>query len=333
MIYPILIGLGVVVYMIANEASGDVFSKIHFTWGSLWWLFVALLFMVGRDLGYIIRIKVLSDGKLSWMQAFRIIMLWEFTSAVTPSAIGGTSFAIIYVHKEGLAVGKSSAIVLLTSFFDELYFIIMFPLLLFVVGGDALFNISSGMQSSIITFALVGYSLKLAYLIFVSYGLFINPSGIRWVILRVFRLPILRRWYRGAVRAGNDIVVSSGEIRTKKAGYWFKSLLATALSWSSRYFVVNAIILAFFGFSDHILLFARQLVMWIMMLVMPTPGGSGFSEYLFKEYLGDFIPVDPGLKIGVAAVLALIWRLITYYPYLAIGAVMLPRWLRRNFYK
>ena len=73
---------------------------------------LAVLFMFGRDIGYIIRIRVLSGGELSWLQAFRVIMLWEFTSAITPSAVGGTSVAIIYVHKEGISVGRSSAIVM-----------------------------------------------------------------------------------------------------------------------------------------------------------------------------------------------------------------------------
>ena len=86
-------------------------------------------------------------------------MLWEFTSAITPSAVGGTSFAIIYVHKEGINVGKSSAIVLLTSFLDELYFIVMFPLLIWIVGHEALFNIPESHQ---IAKSLIGIlSMKL----------------------------------------------------------------------------------------------------------------------------------------------------------------------------
>ena len=54
-------------------------------------------------------------------------------------------------------------------------------------------------------------------------------------------------------------------------------------------------LLAFFTVKDHMLIFARQLVMWIMMLVSPTPGGSGFAEYIFTRYLSDVIPVDPTL--------------------------------------
>ena len=118
-IYPILIGLGVVGYMLWRDFDPAVFAGISFTWHTAFWLLMAVLFMFGRDLGYMIRIRVLSGDSLNWRQAFRVIMLWEFTSAITPSAVGGTSVAILYVHKEGISVGRSSAILILTSFLDE----------------------------------------------------------------------------------------------------------------------------------------------------------------------------------------------------------------------
>lgn len=121
-IYPIIIGLAVVSYMLYKEFDPKAFDMITFTWNTVFWLFIAVLCMAIRDLGYIIRIKILSGGKLTWIQSIRVIFLWEFTSAVTPSAIGGTSLAILFVHKEGIGVGKSSAMVMATSFLDELYF-------------------------------------------------------------------------------------------------------------------------------------------------------------------------------------------------------------------
>lgn len=331
---PILIGLGVVGYMIWKEVDYEVFSHFKFGLKAIIMLLVAAFFMVFRDFGYMMRLRILANKELSWHQVFKVIMLWEFTSAITPSAVGGTSVAVIYVHKEGLSVGKSSTIVMLTSFFDELFFIVMFPLV-YITIGNTLFDIAgitdSAIAKSLWVIAITGYSLKLAFLILVSYGLFINPEGVKKLIFNIFKLPFLRRWKRGAVRTGIDIMMSAEQIKHRNFKFWISTLFATFISWSSRYLVVNAIILAFFNFTDHFLLFARQLVMWIMMLVMPTPGGSGFSEYLFKEYLGEFIPVDLAIQGGAAAMLALIWRLTTYYPYLIIGAVMLPRWIKEKF--
>lgn len=333
-IYPIIIGLGVVGYMFWRDFNVEVFADIHFSWNMVFWLFMALFFMFGRDLGYIIRLRVLSNNHLSWMQSFRVIMLWEFTSAITPSAVGGTSVAIIYVHKEGISVGRSSAIVMLTSFLDELYFIIMFPLLILIVGSTELFDIAntSGMIArGLMTFALIGYCAKLAFVVILSYGLFINPRGLKRLLMRLFSLSFLRRWRRAATIVGEDIVLSSYEIRTRNFKFWLKVSGATFASWSSRYLVANALIMAFFAVSDQFLLFARQLVMWIMMLIMPTPGGSGFAEYIFTTYCRDLIEVPMALQLGAATLIALLWRLVTYYPYLIAGAIIFPRWIKEKF--
>ena len=332
--YPIAIGLGVVGYMLWKDFNVEIFKDITFSWHTAYWLVMALVFMFGRDLGYIIRIRVLSNNHLSWKQAFRVIMLWEFTSAITPSAVGGTSVAIVYVHKEGISVGRSSAIVMLTSFLDELYFIVMFPLLMLIVGRAELFDItttSGAIAHGLMNFALIGYGIKLAYLIVLSYGLFVNPRGLKWLILKIFKFGPLKRWYRGAAQTGTDIVLSSKEIRQYGFRFWFNAGASTFLSWSSRYLVANALILAFFSVSDEFLLFARQLVMWIMMLIMPTPGGSGFAEYVFSTYCRDLIDVPAALQLGAATLIALLWRGVTYYPYLAVGAVIFPHWLKRKF--
>lgn len=336
MIYPILIGLAVVGYMFYRDFDPAVFDVISFSWSAVFWVFIAFVFMFCRDFGYIVRIRILSGNELSWIKAFRIIMLWEFTSAITPSAVGGTSVAIVYVHKEGLSVGRSSAIVMLTSFFDELYFIIMFPLLLLIVGKSDLFDITmtqSNLSMGLMTIAIIGYSLKLVYLLVLSYGIFINPRGLKWLLLKIFRFRPLRRWYRAVNNVGTDIINSSKEFKTKGFGFWLKSFMATFLSWSSRYLVANALIFAFFGMTDQLLLFARQLVMWIMMLIMPTPGGSGFAEYIFTVFCADLIPVSPELQAAAATLIAVMWRFITYYPYLIMGAIIFPRWIKSKFSK
>lgn len=338
-IYPIAIGLGVVGYLLYREFDPEVFNVIDFAGKSVFWLLIAFVLMAIRDIGYMIRLMILSDQSFSWRQAFRVIMLWEFTSAITPSAIGGTSFAILYVNKEGLSVGKSSAVVMATSFLDELYFIILFPVLLLTVNAANLFITNGSADAGNVIsftneffyFAVIGYSLKFLYTIVVSYGLFYNPRGLKWLLLWIFKLPILRKWRQGANEAGTDIVTSSRELKSKPFSFWIKAFTATFFSWTARYWVVNALLVAFFLIHDHFLIFARQLVMWIMMVISPTPGGSGFAEYVFTEYLGEFIPVTANLETATAVAMAFVWRLISYYPYLIIGAIILPRWLKLKF--
>jgi len=337
-IIPVAIGLIVVLWLILKDININVLKEIEFTWRSVFWLIVAWLCMVGRDLGYMIRIRILSENDLTWRQAFRVIMLWEFTSAITPSTVGGTAVAVVFIHKEGLSVGRSTAVVLATSFLDELYFVIMFPLILLIVGKEILFTTSlegtGGALLNNLTFvAIAGYGLILAWVLFVGYGLFINPEGIRKTIIWIFKLPILRRFRDSAIKAGDDIVESSHELKKKPLTFWIKAFTATILSWTSRYWVINAILMAFFDISQHFLIFARQLVTWIMMIMSPTPGGSGFAEVILSRYISDAIPLDAVHVTGVALAMAIIWRMISYYPYLIVGASIIPGWIQRKFIK
>lgn len=336
-VLPVIIGLMIVAYLIKREFSGDSFTELAFSSKSFVFLGIALCCMIFRDLGYMIRIRILTENDLTWKKAFRVIMLWEFTSAISPSTIGGTAVAVVFIHKEGLKVGRASSVVLLTSFLDELYFVIMFPVLLVLISGEKLFMQDTLLygrawyMNELFLFAVIGYSIKLIWVIMVGYGLFFNPKGLKKLIVKIFSLPLLKRWHKSAINAGDDIIISSEHFKEKRAIFWFKAGLATFLSWSARYWVANAILVAFFEVREHFLIFARQLVMFIMMIISPTPGGSGIAEFLFSRYLSDFVPVSPENIGATALAIALIWRAISYYPYLIAGAIIAPGWINRNF--
>ena len=108
---------------------------------------------------------------------------------------------------------------------------------------------------------------------------------------------------------------------------WVQVYLVTCGSWISRYLVINAILQAFLqlSFYDHALILGKQFVLWLFMLISPTPGASGVAEYAFGELLISF----SGSTILLAG-MAVIWRLISYFPYLFIGAWILPRFLRKK---
>lgn len=342
-IIPIVLGLGVIIWLFYNEFDIKSFSKIRFTWQTILFIILAFIMMVVRDFGYMIRLKILSGNQFSWKNTFNINFLWEFTSAITPSAVGGTTFAVIYVHKEGkMSVGKSTALVLSTAFLDELYFFLMFPLMVILIGPNTLFTLQnnfstiSDFENRYFYFAVIGYILKASFIILIFYGLFIKPQRIRQLLLWFFHFRILKRWYSKAKKTGNDIVESSFILKKQNFVFWIKSFLATFFSWTARYLVLNFLLLSLYAsinphaiaglsFSEHLLIFARQLVMWIMMLVLPSPGGSGFSEIIFSDYMADFMP------IAFTGLMALLWRIITYYPYLIIGALMVPKWITRHF--
>ncbi len=341
-ILPMILGLAVILYFISKDMKSLDLSLIVFSWYTILFIFLAFILMFLRDFGYVIRLRILSAGKLSWIQCLRIILLWEFGSAVTPSVIGGTGIATFFIWKEGLPIGKSTAIVAATSFLDELYFSLMFPIIFILFSNNDLFVIQGAETyiNQFFYFALIGYLFKFSWTIFMAYSIFVNPKLIGKFISTIFKLWILKKWRNKAVKFGEDFKISSDQLKSKPLKFWLKAGLATFLSWTSRYWVLNFLILAlvssliiervdyFVPIAEHLLIFARQLIMWIMMLVIPTPGGSGFIETVFLNYMADFIPV-----VGFVAIMALVWRLVTYYPYLIIGAIISPKWVNKHFVK
>lgn len=328
-VWPILIGLGVSGWLLWRNFNSDTFTFITFTWHTLLSLVIAVFMMFVRDIAYMYRIMVLTDFQIGWKQAFNIIMLWEFSSAISPSVVGGTGPAIFFLYKEGVSGGKSTAVILTAIFLDELFFILSVPFV-YILFGNNIFPPDSANIAEIRWAFFSGYIALFVYTIFLAYALFINPYLFKSFISWVFLFPILKKWRMRARRSGNQLISTSKMIKKKPFSYWFKSMTATALSWGGRYWVVNFMLMAFFkgvnSFSDHLLIYGRQFTMWIILLVSPTPGGSGIAEYIFSNFLGDFIP-DPAWY----APLAILWRLISYYPYLFIGVITLPIWLRRVF--
>lgn len=308
----------------------DILGGIQWTASSYFWMLIAVVMMLLRDGAYMYRIRLLTDRVISWRKSFDVIMLWEFASAISPSVVGGTAVALFILNKEGVNAGKSTAIVFITALLDELFYVLMVPLLVLLVGTAQLFPVAMEKEVFGTTLGTAGifvlaYLVLAAYSILLIYGIFMNPRGFKWLIIRVFSLPLLRKWRQWANRTGDEMLVASTEFRGRSVGFWLKAYVATVLSWTGRFWVVNFIILAFTPVGEHLLIYARQLVMWSILLLTPTPGGSGFAEFAFSGFFKDFIP------LGLAASLALIWRLISYYPYLFIGSVVLPRWLKRVY--
>src|SRR5690606_10321589 len=136
-----------------------------------------------------------------------------------------------------------------------------------------------------------------------------------------------KKWKNTAEKTGTEIVLTSEIMKKEKFGFWFRTALSTGLSWISRYLVINCIIAAFVDINlmQHLIILGKQFMLWIIMMVSPTPGGSGVAEFAFGKLM-----LGLGASSLLLSGLAVIWRLISYFPYLFIGAVILPRWLKRK---
>lgn len=296
-------------------------------WGLLL-LFAALIANGLRDFGYILRLRILTDGEFGWKRSFQVIALWEFATAVAPAVVGGTSVAIYVMAKDGTPLGRSAAIVLVTAMLDELFFLVFAPAVFFLVGIDKLFppELDEAMWGlPVQALFWIGYTFIAVMKVTVFYSVFFRPRAIKLLLVSLFKHRWIRRLRPRMAEAGDDLIAASNQYKGRSLAFWLKTIAATWCSWGARFLVLNFIAAAFFPVSDHLLMYARQIVLWVILLISPTPGASGAAEFAFVGFMRDLMPAG-----AMLVVVALLWRLFTYYFYLFLGAIVAPGWLRRT---
>lgn len=325
---PVLLGLFVIGWLFLDEFDPALFSTLNFTGASVLFILLAFSLMLLRDFGLICRFRLFTDNNLSWKQAFHINILCEFTSAVTPAAVGGSSLVVIFLLKEGIDAGRSTTIMFVNLFLDELFFIVVCPIIFLFIPLDNLFNSSSVIVSTFSYIFTILYFSRIIWTTVLFVGIFKRPNWIKKMLLLMFKLPFFNQWYAQVEMLTDNLVETSHNFGSRSLLFWAKAFVFTLFSWSARFLVVNAVFLAFVPISNHLLIFGRQLILWVVMVISPTPGGSGVSEYAFKEYYSDIFSSDSAIIF-----ITLIWRLISYYLYLLLGILFIPSWIKKIFSK
>ena len=135
-ILPVAIGVVVILLMFSHEFENFQWNEVpSLSLKMLSGLLLALVFTVGRDFGMIWRFHSVTDGDLSWLQSQKVCIMCEFTSAITPSAVGGSAVGMFFMKSEGINLGRATTLMMVTIFLDELFFVISCPI---VVAGYSL---------------------------------------------------------------------------------------------------------------------------------------------------------------------------------------------------
>lgn len=328
-ILPILLGFGVVLLLIWKQFDLPEFQNINWSAHALVWVIAAIIAYIIRHFLYALRLSILTDWEFSLKKSIELIFIWEFASAVSPTSIGGSAVALFLLAQEKIKGAKAIMAVMYSVIIDTLFFVISLPLLYFTLGPIIIrpeMHSFSDMNSYGYSFFGV-WLFMLAYGALLLYGL-IKPRIVRRLLVSLSKVFILERFKEDLLKVGRDIRDTASELKGKQLGYHLSVIVCTFGAWVLRFLAVNCIIIAFIksiplDFINQTIIFARNETMYAITQFSPTPGAAGVSEFLFGGFFSDYMPK------GVGSIVALIWRLITYYPYLIIGVIIVPNWLRK----
>lgn len=270
------------------------------------------------------KMRFLSDNELTWMGAMRVVITWDFASAITPSTIGGAPVATYAMTRENISLGKSGAITLYGVLLDQLFYVMMIPILIIAgfymeVIPDDIGAIGNGAM-------FIVYGILLFYAFVLAYGLLVNPESLKKVAGRVFSLPLLNRMKEKVDSELDTLVTFSAKISQKPKSFLIKAFAISTLAWLAKVALPTIVVLSFLP-ANELLSLMRSFAMSFAGFFIPTPGGSGGMEGLFVLFQGPLFDKDVFIGISV-----FVWRLLTYYLSIGLG-MMVMSWYVKSINK
>lgn len=287
------------------------------------WLTVACLLQIGMIIFESLAFdQIIKSYKKThpFVKTLKLDLMTKFFNGITPFSTGGQPMQVYYLSKDGFRVTKATNIIMQNF--------ILYQLALVTVGTIALvLNIifdyfkSALVLKYLVTIGFIINSLVMVFLFIISFSEKFNKFIVNLALDILTRLKIVKdrekqkeKWMERC----NDFHEGATYIKNNKflcfKGYIY-NIIALVMLYMIPYFVFLAL-----GDIGSISLVSATVASSYVAIIgsfVPIPGASGGIEYGFLEFFGNFV----GGSLLSATLL--IWRSITYYIPMIVGAVIL----------
>lgn len=262
--------------------------------------------------------KIKKDFK--YLSALQLTLRTQFFNAVTPFATGGQPYQIYYLKTLGIDYAQSTSVVLQNFI---VYQIALVLLGIFALIFNQVFDIFSKNQllQNLITIGFITNALVIIIMFLVAFSKKINKFIIGLGIKVLTKLRIvkdkekkLKEWDENI----NHFNRCANMLLKDKKMFIFNimcNFLALCLLYLVPLFILYSMGI-FDAFSAGVSIVTCAYIMIIGSFV-PIPGATGGLEFGFVQFFGNFIA---GSKLSA---LMLVWRFITYYFGMIVGAIAL----------
>lgn len=289
------------------------------------WLIIGIVFVflskyfIGLITYYLAK-KEKKDTSL--LKMVHIALIYPFFAGITPSAVGGESFEIIYLKQTGISYGKSSNIAIQKFILYQISLVIINTVVVILNLFTKIIPNNSLVGSSVTLNFIVNIAI-LAFCFLVTYNKKFNHFIVEKGVLFLHKIKIIKDLEKTRTKVDNyldNFNEGADELRKDKkllvklivlsiVSYVFLMLAAWPIAASlniTGISILNLFILATFA--------------KMMCLLIVTPGNSGAAEYCFIYLFTGLIAENDIIAY------MLIWRFVTYYIPLIVGGVLAITW-------
>lgn len=248
-----------------------------------------------------------------WKLARRTVIFGRYYDNITPAAVGGQPFQIYYMMKSGkLSAGLASMVPMMGMVSLQIGFII-------VALGCFIFGAVRGEGAALrltAWFGLLFYAFWPTMVLLATVCPGATTRVLSWVVRVLARLRLIKNRDKliKKVQTGVADYANSVKLMLKSPGLLLGviliSVVYTILISSIPFFVLAA----FGGDMSYAACLSLTVAVTSAVYFVPTPGNSGAAE-------GTFYVVFSALSTGYVFWAMLVWRLFTYYIYVAMGPI------------
>jgi len=290
---------------------------------NIWFLLIAfilvIMFWLFRSYPVYTFCKKINK-EFKFIQAIQLTLRTQFFNAVTPFATGGQPYQIFYLKSCGLDYASSTSVVLQNFI---VYQIALVTLGLIALFSNNIFHIfaKTDLLTHLITLGFIINTLVILVMFAVAFSKKTNKYLINLKINILTKLKIVKNKKKTLEKWDLKIIKfhSSAKILLKDKKTFIINILSNFVALCTLYLVPLFVLYSmgvFDAFSAGVSIVTCAYVMIIGSFV-PIPGATGGLEFGFVQFFGNFITGS------TLSALMLVWRFITYYFGMIVGAIAL----------
>lgn len=308
-----------VLYFLLKDNFKEVINGLLHA--NVFWIIVAIFFIFGywffkSIIFYNFTRKFNKDYKFT--KAFKLQLMTNFFNAVTPFSSGGQPFQIYSLKKQGIEITSATNIIV-QNFIVYQIALVLFGIISIISNYFFHFFEDVGLLKQLVTMGFIINALITIGLFIIAFAKGFNKIVVNWIINLLSKIKIVKNKEKNLENWNTYINNFHNGAKILIANKWFfiKSILCAILALACQYLIPVILLYStgdYTSFNGFQSIVACSYVMLIGSFV-PIPGGTGGLEYGFMAFYGNFIS---GTTINVILIL---WRFVTYYLGLIIGAI------------
>lgn len=309
-----------VLYFSLKDDYKNIIHEIK-TINKLWFLVAFIMMFMYWLIKALVRKKLVSkfNKKYKFIDSFKLSLELNFFNGVTPFATGGEPYEVYSLTKHGIK-GTDSTNIMIQNFITYQISLVLLGMIA-IITNQFVHIFPSGFLTYLITIGFTINFLVIVFLFVITFGKKIDKFIMKIIVFILSKFKIVKNKENTLEKFHNYLEEfhEGATILLKDKKTFIKMIMLQFLSLSIFYLIP---LILLYGMGDYSSLngYKSIIISAYVMLIgsfVPIPGGTGGLEYGFIAFYGNFIK---GSKLNA---IMLLWRFITYYFGIMLGAIVL----------